>query len=71
MTNSTFWHDGYKDGFNGFTYSPPDPHPATNVFTQEYSHGYQCGSDAKDSVNRTNNTIFGYTFAQIQHKQGR
>ena len=41
MTNSTFYHDGYRAYLNGEPFSPPDSYRGTDVFASEYKAGYQ------------------------------
>ncbi len=36
---STFWTDGYRDGFDGEDQSPPD----VSVYAQEYVSGFSDG----------------------------
>lgn len=43
MTQSTFYHDGFRDGLNDNDYSLP----SHNVYAQEYDNGYE---DAKRSL---------------------
>lgn len=43
---STFYADGYRDGYNGEPCSPPDTYTrgdgkSTDVYAQEYCAGYQ------------------------------
>lgn len=40
MTNSTFYHDGFRDGSAGIQHRNISP---INVFQQEYSDGYFAG----------------------------
>lgn len=59
MSKSTFWTDGYNDGFNGYTCSPPATlvradGESTDVYANEYKHGHQCGKDARESQARMN-----------------
>ena len=48
MTQSSFYHDGYRDGLKGDECSPPD----VSVYASEYTRGYQdaCESLELDEV---------------------
>lgn len=49
--NSSFWHDGYRDGLAGNQASPPAPYSfaghTTTVFAAEYLDGWMVGRNDK------------------------
>jgi len=52
MTNSSFYHDGFRDATKGEKPSPPDEHNGTNVFADEYMAGYNDGMDERELESR-------------------
>ena len=46
---STFWTDGYRDGWDGEASSPP----CFSVFCQEYTAGFSAGQEDRAESERT------------------
>lgn len=56
MTNSSFYHDGFRDATKGEMPSPPDEHNGTKVFADEYMAGYNDGMDERELESRCADT---------------
>lgn len=56
MTNSSFYHDGFRDATKGEKPSPPNKHLGTNVFADEYMAGYNDGMEERELESRYEDT---------------
>lgn len=49
MTNSTFYHDGFRDAKQGLPATPPD----ANVYATEYMAGYEDACETNQPGSQT------------------